>query len=268
MINKSKKILNLLVVAGAVVLIGGTAGELRAQTRDPFSKPGWAAPRTSNPNPSPGSGGTPTTRVVKVKPAPPAIVPVGVPPVQDRINYFMRLRETAAMNNQPIPKPIQVLTIDELTVTGIFKTPRGYAATVQANPINLYYTIYPGEKVFDGQLVAIEENRLVFRKVTKLSNGKFIASEENKAMRRYTEQEVVQGTAPVEQSGRVESAANSAPTQPVVSPSDPNFKPAAPAIIISPLEEMNRQSVETPKSAKGKTTPAKKPVKVAKNKDQ
>ena len=39
---------------------------------------------------------------------------------------------------------------------------------VEATPIKLSYTIYPGEKFFDGQLVAVEENRLVFRKVTKV----------------------------------------------------------------------------------------------------
>jgi hypothetical protein len=50
-----------------------------------------------------------------------------------------------------------------MSVTGIFKTPRGYAAMVEAAPIKLSYTIYPGEKFFDGQLVAVEENRLVFR---------------------------------------------------------------------------------------------------------
>jgi hypothetical protein len=32
--------------------------------------------------------------------------------------------------------------------------------------------IYPGEQFFDGQLVAIEEERLVFRHETRLTNGK------------------------------------------------------------------------------------------------
>ncbi len=45
---------------------------------------------------------------------------------------------------------------------------------VEATPIKLSYTIYPGEKFFDGQLVAVEENRLVFRTVTKIGNGKFV----------------------------------------------------------------------------------------------
>lgn len=262
MIKKSKKIFGLMLVAGAVAFVGGASTEAGAQTRDPFSQPAWKTPKTSNPTPSNPSG---TTTVVKpVKPTPPPVMPVAAPPVQDRINYYKQLRQTAAMNNQPIPKPIAVLTMDELTVTGIFRTPRGYAATVQANPINLYYTIYPGEKIFDGQLVAIEENRLVFRKVTKMSNGKFIASEQSKPMQQYTEQEVIQGTAPVENSGKTESANNSAPVQTAPS-GDPNAKPAAPGMIISPLDEMNRQLKEAPKSAKEKKSATKKPVKVAKN---
>ena len=60
-----------------------------------------------------------------------------------------------------------VLTLNEMAVTGIFRTPRGYAAIVEATPLRLSYTIYPGEKFFDGQLVAVEENRLVFRRVVR-----------------------------------------------------------------------------------------------------
>ena len=45
----------------------------------------------------------------------------------------------------------------------------------------------------DGQLVAVEENRLVFRKVLKMSNGKFVSSVENKPLRKYSNMEVVQG---------------------------------------------------------------------------
>jgi hypothetical protein len=265
MIKKSKKILGLMLVAGAVVFMGGASSEVGAQIRDPFAQPAWSKPRTSNPTPGNPSG---SPSVKPAKPTPPPVLPVAAPPVQDRINYYMQLRQTAAANNQPIPKPISVLTMDELTVTGIFKTSRGYAATVQANPINLYYTLYPGEKLFDGQLVAIEENRLVFRKVTKMSNGKFVASEQSKMMQQYTEQEKIQGTAPIENSGRTESANNSAPTQTVPS-GDPNVKPATPGVIISPVDEMNRQMMtEAPKSAKEKKSATKKPVKVAKNKDQ
>ena len=60
------------------------------------------------------------------------------------------------------PRPRCLL--NEMQVTGIFRTPRGWAAMVEATPIKLSYVIYPGESFFDGQLVAIEEGRLVFRR--------------------------------------------------------------------------------------------------------
>ena len=92
-----------------------------------------------------------------------------------------------------------VLTLNEMAVTGIFKTPRGYAAMVEATPIKLSYTIYPGEKFFDGQLVAVEENRLVFRKVTKIGDGKFVASVENKPLKRIHDRKAqIEGTAPTD----------------------------------------------------------------------
>ena len=68
---------------------------------------------------------------------------------------------------------------------------------VEAMPIKLSYTIYPGEKFFDGQLVAVEENRLVFRTRDQDGNDKFVSSVENKPLRKFTEREQIQGTAPV-----------------------------------------------------------------------
>jgi hypothetical protein len=57
-------------------------------------------------------------------------------------------------------------------VIGISRSPRGYAAIVEATPIKLTYVIYPGEPFFDGQLVAIEDNRLVFRHETVFTDGR------------------------------------------------------------------------------------------------
>jgi hypothetical protein len=84
-----------------------------------------------------------------------------------------------------------------------------------------------------------------------MSNGKFIASVENKALRQYTDKEQIRGTAPIESSGekQPETAANILP--PV---ENKNVQNVAPTIIISPLDEMNRQPVEKPKEAeKGKS---------------
>jgi len=175
MINTStlKRFACLAAFAAAFVLASGNFSQVNAQ-RDPFQKPGFMKPK------KPVVAST-TPKVVK--PVGPPVL-YGPPPVEARIEYFKRLRETAMANGTPLPKPTSVLTLSEMAVTGIFKTPRGYAAIVEAMPIKLSYTIYPGEKFFDGQLVAVEERQLVFRKVSKVGEGKFVASVENKPPKR------------------------------------------------------------------------------------
>jgi hypothetical protein len=143
---------------------------------------------------------------------------------------------------------------------------------VQAVPIKLSYTIYPGEKFFDGQLVAVEENRLVFKKVTKTGPGKFVASVENKPLRKFSMQEQVAGTAAAGSDSGNEAkavAAANPPAQP-----EPASDGAAPATakntkakqppvnpFLSPLDEMNAapEKKETDKKVN------KKPAKVARN---
>lgn len=253
MINKSnlKRFLTAGVAAAGSLLIGGHFSEAGAQARDPFAKPGWSITRENK-----GGGG--------VKKSTPAITVAQslAPTIEQRIEFFKRLREQAAMNNQPLPKVTSVLTLNEMAVTGIFKTPRGYAAMVEAVPIKLSYTIYPGEKFFDGQLVAVEENRLVFRRVTKMGKNKFVASVENKTLRQYSAQEEIQGTAPAEAAGKPPQTI--ATYQPPAPTAETPAVKAAPAPVVSPLDEMNSQVPE----AEQKKTPAKgkKPVKVAKKK--
>lgn len=232
------------VAVFAVMLIGGIGNETVAQqSRDPFAKPGWA--RT----PDKTAGGVPG------KPGPGPVVNLGLPSIESRIDYYKRIRESAAANGEPLPKVTSVLGLNEMSVTGIFKTPRGYAAMVEATPIRLSYTIYPGERFFDGQLVAVEENRLVFRRVTKMSNGKFVSSVENKALRMYSEREQIQGTAPIGS----ETASNE---KPGATPA-PGSEPKAPVQIVSPLDEMNKQAEKSAETAKPNKSAAK-PVKVAK----
>ena len=73
-----------------------------------------------------------------------------------------------------------------MQVVGISRTPRGYAAIVEATPIKLAYVIYPGERFYDGQLVAIEDTRLVFRRETVYSDGKRERAVEMKSLRQVT----------------------------------------------------------------------------------
>jgi hypothetical protein len=235
----------LATLAAAFAVVGVTAIDTEAQ-RDPFEKPAWA--RTKDPS-RPGQAG-PGGRVPGAEPN------YGTPAIEQRIDYYKRLREDAVANGQSMPKVTSVLTLDELAVTGIFKTPRGYAAMVEATPIKLSYTIYPGDKFFDGQLVAVEENRLVFRKVTKVAKDKFVSTVENKSLRKYTDRDMIQGTAPA---GSTE-AKSDAPTN--AQPLLPSDKKVAAAPVVSPLSEMEKQKPK--EAAAEKPAPkSKKPIRVA-----
>ena len=259
--NKSKilRFISLSFALLAFVFISGNWQEAKAQ-RDPFAKPGWAKPRTERPRTTPSNPSSSSNpAAAPEKPKGPVVV--AAPSIEQRIAYYKQLREQAAVNGLEIPKVTSVLTLEEMSVTGIFRTPRGPAALVEAKPINLSYTVYPGDKFFDGQVVAIEENKVVFRKVTKLSNNKFISTVENKTLREYSIRQEVQGTAPVQNSNdTVEAAKN-------ILPAETENNPALiiPPKIISPLDEIDSQPKEDAEdSAKSKKKV--KTVKVAKGK--
>jgi hypothetical protein len=251
-ISTLKRFACLSAIAAAILVVSGSFTEISAQ-RDPFQKPGYMRKKDQ----------LATSAVKTAKPAVP--VNYGPPAIEARIDYYKRLRETAATNGTTLPKVTSVLTLNEMAVTGIFKTPRGYAAMVEAVPIKLSYTIYPGEKFFDGQLVAVEENRLVFRKVTKVGEGKFVASVENKPLKLYSTKAQIEGTAPAQPSDKpVETAGTTQTAKTDGAKTDGKDTKPASNPFLSPLDEMNKMPVEPdkPKSTKD----AKKPVKVAKNK--
>ena len=106
------------------------------------------------------------------------------PSIQVRIERYRAQKLAAAAAHVPPPKPTTALLLSEIQVTGIFRTPRGWAAMVEATPIKLSYTIYPGETFFDGQLVAIEENSLTFRREVVWLDGRREKSTEVKPLRK------------------------------------------------------------------------------------
>ncbi|MBA2526182.1 MAG: hypothetical protein H0V18_10445 [Pyrinomonadaceae bacterium] len=111
------------------------------------------------------------------------VMRVSTPSIQERIAQY-KAQKVAAMNaRMAAPKPTTALLLAELQVVGISRTPRGYAAIVEATPIKLSYVIYPGERFYDGHLVAIEDNRLVFRREIVLSDGRRERSVEIKPLR-------------------------------------------------------------------------------------
>ena len=121
--------------------------------------------------------------VVKLpKPAPSKLEP---PTIQSRIERYRTQKAAAASAHIAAPKPTTALLLNEVQVTGIFRTPRGWSAMVEAMPLTpkLSYVIYPGESFFDGQLVAIEEGRLIFRRDIVWTDGKRDKSVEVKPLR-------------------------------------------------------------------------------------
>jgi len=144
------------------------------------------------------------TRMVASKLEPPSI--------QARIDRYRAQKLAAASAHVAPPKPTTALLLSEMQVVGIFRTPRGWAAMIEATPINLSYVIYPGEAFFDGQLVAIEEARLVFRRDIIWTDGRHEKTVEVKPLRQPN---------PIE-------AMKSAKTDPAPAPAPVPEKPAAP----------------------------------------
>jgi hypothetical protein len=109
--------------------------------------------------------------------------PLMPPSVQVRIEQY-RAQKLAAMSAHiAAPKPTTAFLLNEIQVVGISRSPRGYAAIVEASPIKLAYVIYPGERFYDGQLVAIEDNRLIFRREVVFADGRRERSVEMKPLR-------------------------------------------------------------------------------------
>jgi len=119
---------------------------------------------------------------------PPRVLPrrsgqVMPPSIEERIAQYRAQKVLAMKSRMPAPKPTTALLLSEIQVIGISRTPRGYAAIVEASPIKLSYVIYPGEHFYDGQLVAIEDNRLVFRHETVFVDGRRERTVEMKPLR-------------------------------------------------------------------------------------
>jgi hypothetical protein len=127
----------------------------------------------------------------KYEPPPPSVKKIAgqaaVPSIQDRIVQYKAQKAAAMSARMPAPKPTTALLVSEIQVIGISRSPRGYAAIVEATPIKLSYVIYPGERFFDGQLVAIEDKRLVFRHEVVFTDGRRERSVEYKPLREPTQ---------------------------------------------------------------------------------
>lgn len=147
---------------------------------------------------------------------------VSAPSLQERIDQYRAQKLSAMSAHVAAPKPTTAFLLSEVQVVGISRSPRGYAAIVEASPIKLAYVIYPGERFYDGQLVAIEDTRLVFRREIVYSDGKRERSVEMKPLRQLSNVDAMSAAA------AKAAPAQSAPAEPEVkSGATKSEKPAA-----------------------------------------
>jgi Tfp pilus assembly protein PilP len=162
-----KNALKFLISAAAIVCVMSVVA-LTANAQDKSEAKDPVAAKKS-------SGRDPFTKYQPIVKAPKGAPAKKEPPsIQMRIEAYRAQRAAAAAAHIAAPKPTTALMLSEVQVTGIFRTPRGWSAMVEATPLSpkLSYVIYPGENFFDGQLVAIEEGRLVFRRDVLWTDGK------------------------------------------------------------------------------------------------
>src|SRR6267378_2872603 len=172
--NAIRNLTSAALIFGA---IGFSAMTASAQEQTPDKKP-VVTEKTSGRDPF-------KKFAMVVKPGKAAPTKLEAPSIQMRIDRYRGQKLAAANAHVAAPKPTSVLMLNEMQVVGIFRTPRGFAAMVEATPFSpkLSYVIYPGESFFDGQLVAIEENRLVFRRDVVWSDGRREKTVETKPLR-------------------------------------------------------------------------------------
>ncbi len=166
-------------IACASILVALSSGALAVSAQE---KGEAKAPAVSEKS---SAGRDPFKKYAPVVKPPKSKSTLDAPSIQDRIERYRAQKMAAANAHVAAPKPTTALLLSEVQVTGIFRTPRGWSAMVEATPLSpkLSYVIYPGENFFDGQLVAIEENRLIFRRDIVWADGRREKTVEIKPLR-------------------------------------------------------------------------------------
>ncbi|HEX2252626.1 MAG TPA: hypothetical protein VHQ65_05115 [Thermoanaerobaculia bacterium] len=85
---------------------------------------------------------------------------------RDPFKSLLDARERPELDG-PRPEGVPGLLIDEVAVTGIFRTPRGRVAQVQASDKDKSYLIREGDDLYDGDVVSIGANEVVFKQIVQ-----------------------------------------------------------------------------------------------------
>lgn len=87
----------------------------------------------------------------------------------DRRDPFESLLDArqASTERGPRPEGVPGLLIDEVEVSGIFVTPEGTVAQVAAANKEKSYLLRVGDQLYDGEVISISGNEVVFRQIVR-----------------------------------------------------------------------------------------------------
>jgi hypothetical protein len=67
----------------------------------------------------------------------------------------------------PRPEGVPGLLIDEISLTGVFRTSKGFVAQVMATNQKKSYLLKEGDQLYDGDVVSIGRNEVVFKQIVQ-----------------------------------------------------------------------------------------------------
>jgi hypothetical protein len=67
----------------------------------------------------------------------------------------------------PRPEGVPGLLIDEIDLTGVFRTSRGFVAQVSAGNQKKSYLLKEGDQLYDGDVVSINRNEVIFKQIVQ-----------------------------------------------------------------------------------------------------
>ncbi len=124
---------------------------------------------------------------VKIKlppPVPPAPQPLPAAKVEDRFSAYKDLVRSSLSGRNLEPSKLSPYLIEELTISGIFKTEEGYGAFITETATAKQQTFFArvGWSTHDGAIEDITPNGVRFKKIVKYNNGTVKQSEEFRAL--------------------------------------------------------------------------------------
>lgn len=86
---------------------------------------------------------------------------------RDPFKSLLIANEQPEQQKRVRPPGIPGLLIDEIQITGIFRTAAGFVVQVQSAEKEKSFLLKPGDQLFDGDVVRIDANQVVFKQIVQ-----------------------------------------------------------------------------------------------------